>query len=261
MLNAPSSMPGRIASTGAGRFHDAGSVSSAGIWRPSKSPHRPSMEQVPVTVEEVRRILAGAPTPTVSDEDRSLVLGYREAMGFVLRQADGPTLRWDRNLILNLHDRVLGGSFALHAGRLREGAVFIVDRQSGTEIFPTTTGHADTRTSGSRAPALLRPARAPSDPERVAPRRSRRDPPLHAMATGERHGCWQVTCDVSGRLSAAGVHLARGVVGSPPARLLRGVSLPGRSLRRRHVDVDALSRDTSSGQVSQSPCTRSQRGR
>lgn len=105
------------------------------------------MEQVPVTVEEVRRILAGAPTPTVSDEDRSLVLGYREAMGFVLRQADGPTLRWDRNLILNLHDRVLGGSFALHAGRLREGAVFIVDRQSGTEIFrpPPAT----------QAPALL----------------------------------------------------------------------------------------------------------
>lgn len=93
------------------------------------------MEQVPVTVEEVRRILAGAPTPTVSDEDRSIVLGYREAMGFVLRQADGPVHSWDRNLIVNLHDRVLGGNFALHAGRLRDGPVFIVDRQTGDELF------------------------------------------------------------------------------------------------------------------------------
>lgn len=93
------------------------------------------MEQVPVTVDDVRRILAGAPTPTVSDESRALVLGYREAMGFVLRQADGGTFDWDRSLVINLHDRIMGGRYALGAGRLRDRQVFIVDGRSGQELF------------------------------------------------------------------------------------------------------------------------------
>ena len=104
------------------------------------------MEQVQVTVEEVRRILAGAPTPNVSDEDRSLVLGYRQAMGFVLRQADGEALTWERSLVTNLHDRVMGGSFALGAGRIREGQVFIVNAD-GREVFRPPTS--------KQVPALL----------------------------------------------------------------------------------------------------------
>ena len=44
------------------------------------------MEGRNVTVEEVRRILAGASTPKVDPEDRSLVEGYRHE--FVLRRAD-----------------------------------------------------------------------------------------------------------------------------------------------------------------------------
>ncbi len=124
------------------------------------------MEQVPVTVDEVRRILAGAATPNVSDEDRALVLGYREAMGFVLRQTDDETFYWDRSLVANLHDRVLGGRFSLGAGHLREGQVFIVDHQSGREIFrppppkqlPLLLDRALRRMSGLRAHPAIRSA-------------------------------------------------------------------------------------------------------
>src|SRR3990170_730824 len=55
-----------------------------------------SMEGVPVTVEEVRRILAGDRPAEVREEDAALVEGYVDAMGFVLRRADDPAFRWDR---------------------------------------------------------------------------------------------------------------------------------------------------------------------
>src|SRR6266702_8320451 len=62
------------------------------------------MEGVNVTVDEVRRILAGDPTVDVAPEDRELVEGYQEAMGFVLRRADDPSFRWSTELLIGLHD-------------------------------------------------------------------------------------------------------------------------------------------------------------
>src|SRR3989475_4817587 len=64
-----------------------------------------SMEGVPVTVEEVRRILAGEVPPETREEDAALVRGYRDAVSFVLRRADDAAFRWDRELLLRLHDR------------------------------------------------------------------------------------------------------------------------------------------------------------
>jgi Fic family protein len=94
------------------------------------------MEGVPVTVEEVRRILAGDPPPAVREEDRALVEGYREAMSFVLRRADDPAFTWNREIVVALHDRVLGGRYSLGAGRLRTDApVFIVNSATGDEVF------------------------------------------------------------------------------------------------------------------------------
>lgn len=93
------------------------------------------MEQVPVTVDEVRRILAGERPPTVTDVDQSFVLGYREAMEYVLRRADDPAFRWNRELVVALHDRVLGGNYALGAGRLATGPRWISDRRTGAEVF------------------------------------------------------------------------------------------------------------------------------
>jgi Fic family protein len=94
-----------------------------------------AMEGVPVTVEEVRRILAGDRPPTVAPEDRELVTGYRAAMEFVLRRADDPSFRWDRELLVGLHDRVLAGRFAAGAGRLAQGSRFIADDASGRVVY------------------------------------------------------------------------------------------------------------------------------
>lgn len=93
------------------------------------------MEQVPVTVDEVRRILVGERIPTVSELDQNLVLGYRGAMEFVLRRVDDPGFRWTRELIVGLHDRILAGNYALGAGRFASGPRWVVNNLTGEEVF------------------------------------------------------------------------------------------------------------------------------
>lgn len=94
-----------------------------------------SMEGVPVTVEEVHRILAGDRPPETREEDAVLVRGYRDAMSFVLRRADDAAFRWDRELLIGLHDRILGGRLGVGAGQLRAGAAYLVDERTGGLAF------------------------------------------------------------------------------------------------------------------------------
>ncbi|MGH7278740.1 MAG: Fic family protein [Candidatus Rokuibacteriota bacterium] len=94
-----------------------------------------SMEGVPVTLEEVHRILAGERPPETREEDAALVRGYRDAMSFVLRRADDAAFRWDRELLIGLHDRILAGSWAAGAGRLRASPAYLVDDRSGELRF------------------------------------------------------------------------------------------------------------------------------
>jgi Fic family protein len=93
------------------------------------------MEQVPVTVDEVRRILVGEKPSTVSEENQELVRGYREAMEFVLRRADDPGFRWNRELVVGLHDRVLAGNYAAGAGRFATGPRWVINSLTGEEVF------------------------------------------------------------------------------------------------------------------------------
>lgn len=94
------------------------------------------MEGVNVTVDEVRRILAGDRPADVEPEDRRLVEGYRDAMNFVLRQADDPAFSWDKGLIVGLHDRVMAGRYDLGAGRLRtDHQVWVRNRLTGEDVY------------------------------------------------------------------------------------------------------------------------------
>lgn len=94
-----------------------------------------AMEQVPVTVDEVRRILVGERPPTVRTEDQDLVRGYRDAMEFVLRRADDPGFRWSRELVTGLHDRVLAGNYVVEAGRFATGPRWVVNRLTTAVVF------------------------------------------------------------------------------------------------------------------------------
>jgi Fic family protein len=99
------------------------------------------MEGVNVTVEEVRRILAGERPPDVPNDQLELVEGYRDAMSFVLRRADDPAFSWDKGLIAGLHDRVLAGRHSLGAGSLRtERPAFVTNHLTGEQVFLPPSG-------------------------------------------------------------------------------------------------------------------------
>jgi Fic family protein len=93
------------------------------------------MEGVPVTVDDVRQILAGDPPRNVAPSDVDLVRGYRDAMTFVLRRADDPNFEWNRELLVGIHDRVLAGRAADGAGRLRVGPTRVAERHTGATVF------------------------------------------------------------------------------------------------------------------------------
>lgn len=101
-----------------------------------------SMEGVPVTVEEVHRILVGDRPPQTREEDAALVRGYRDAMSFVLRRADDQAFRWDRELLIGLHDRILAGNWGAGAGRLRTGSAHLVDNRTGELVFEPPAAEA-----------------------------------------------------------------------------------------------------------------------
>jgi Fic family protein len=93
------------------------------------------MEGVPVTVEEVHHILAGDRPTQTREENAALVRGYRDAMSFVLRRADDTAFKWDRELLIGLHDRILAGNWGAGAGRFRTGPAHLVDNRTGELVF------------------------------------------------------------------------------------------------------------------------------
>ena len=93
-----------------------------------------AMEGVPVTVDEVRRILAGDRPAQVSLADAALVEGYREAMTYCQRRADDPDFTWSPELIKAVHDRVVAGRRDHGAGRFG-GPRSVADSRTGELVF------------------------------------------------------------------------------------------------------------------------------
>ncbi len=93
------------------------------------------MEGVPVTVDDTLKILAGDQPEHVSASDQALVRGYRDAMTYVQRRADDGQLRWNRELVVAVQDRVLAGNFANGAGRLRERSAWVTHSVTGAVVF------------------------------------------------------------------------------------------------------------------------------
>jgi Fic family protein len=99
-----------------------------------------AIEGIPVTVEEVRRILAGDPPPTVTPENADLVRGYREAMRYVQSRADDPVFEWSAELLKSIHSQVMAGGRA--GGRYGEGR-FLRDKATGDIVYTPPQEHVE----------------------------------------------------------------------------------------------------------------------
>jgi Fic family protein len=94
-----------------------------------------AMEGVAVTLEEVIRILAKDESLAFDPVEKSLVEGYQSAMSYVLRRADSDDFKWDSELLIAIHDRVLAGDYSKGAGRFRTSPRFVVDARTGQKKF------------------------------------------------------------------------------------------------------------------------------
>lgn len=94
-----------------------------------------AMEGVPVTVDDVRRILADDRPQGVSDDDIALVRGYREAMQLVLSRADDPAFRWSAEIIRAIHAGVMARSWVHKAGLYRDRQVWLTNSATGEQIY------------------------------------------------------------------------------------------------------------------------------
>lgn len=97
-----------------------------------------AMEGVPVTVEEVRRVLADDRPQSVSPADAELVSGYRKAMGYVQARAEDPDFEWSPELLKAVQHEVLAG----RKGTGRYGDTRYVYNETTDELIftPPQTG-------------------------------------------------------------------------------------------------------------------------
>jgi hypothetical protein len=189
-----------------------------------------SMEGVPVTLDEVRRILARDRPSKVSPADRELVEGYRQATGYVLRRSDDPNFRWDRELLVGLHDLVLAGHHGAGAGRLRTVPRQIVSGTTGRVVFEAAAEADVPALVDAACRTLERGFGHPAPGGGLAARDRRRHASLPGRERARRPGA-RLAGDASRGGPPSRVHLARGVVGTPPVRPLRGLLVPGLAVR------------------------------
>lgn len=97
-----------------------------------------SLEGVPVTVEEVRRILAGDRPENVSTADADLVRGYQQAMAYVQARADDPVFEWSPELLKPIIHNVLGGRRG--AAKYGEGRFVVNDKTNELIYTPPQEG-------------------------------------------------------------------------------------------------------------------------
>ncbi|MBE0417651.1 MAG: Fic family protein [Coriobacteriia bacterium] len=93
------------------------------------------IEGVPVTVDDVRRILAGDCPAWVCEHDCGLVEGYGDAVEYALRRADDEAFRWSSEFVLQVHRRVMGVQPDLTAGIFRYKDVWLGDSASGSVTY------------------------------------------------------------------------------------------------------------------------------
>jgi Fic family protein len=94
-----------------------------------------ALEGVNVTVDEVRRILAGDQPREVAQEDAALVRGYREAMKFVLSRADDPAFAWNSEIFRAVHADVVARLWTERAGLYRDRQVWLTNATTGEQVY------------------------------------------------------------------------------------------------------------------------------
>jgi Fic family protein len=94
-----------------------------------------SIEGYNVTLDDAVAAVAGEPPFDAEDEAWRAVVGYRDAMTYVLQLADDTHFVYDENLIRSLHYMMLCYALDKSPGRWRPGSVFVVDEATPEVVY------------------------------------------------------------------------------------------------------------------------------
>lgn len=74
--------------------------------------------------------------PLSADESTfAEILGYRDALGYVLQMADDPIFSYDTSSIRSMHYMMLGHDLTKSPGRYRAGPIYVVDEKTDTRVY------------------------------------------------------------------------------------------------------------------------------
>jgi len=94
-----------------------------------------SIEGYVVSLDDAVDAVDGEDSLDAEDETRLAVLGYRDALTYVLQVADDPTLTIDRNLIRSLHFLMLKHDLGARPGRWRAGPIYVHDERTDEIVY------------------------------------------------------------------------------------------------------------------------------
>ena len=94
-----------------------------------------SIEGYNVTLDEAVAAVAGEPPLDADDEAWKAVVGYRNAMTYVLQLADDAHFVYDENLIRGLHYMMLSYALDKSPGRWRPGSAFVMDETTHEVVY------------------------------------------------------------------------------------------------------------------------------
>jgi Fic family protein len=94
-----------------------------------------SIEGYNVSLDDAVAAVAGEPPLDAEAEAWTAVMGYRDAMTYVLQLADDTHFMYDENLIRGLHYMMLSYALDKSPGRWRPGSVFVLDEATHEIVY------------------------------------------------------------------------------------------------------------------------------
>ena len=90
-----------------------------------------SIEGFNVTVDDALAAVDGEEPLDASEETWRAIVGYRNAMTYVLQLADDTHFRYSTDLVRSLHYTMMSYDLARHPGRWRPGPIFVRNEATG----------------------------------------------------------------------------------------------------------------------------------
>jgi Fic family protein len=94
-----------------------------------------SIEGYDVTIEDAVAAVEGEEPLEAGAEAWNAVVGYRNAMTYILQLSDDPHFRYDEALLRSLHYMMLSHDFTKNPGRWRPGSIYVRREPSGEIVY------------------------------------------------------------------------------------------------------------------------------